>query len=146
MKDKARLFWMKLFGATLVAGIIVFLAYVFVTETMESGFSPVLLLTLVPAAAIILILVATVKRLSKGVKSGLPVDDELSQRLKERAGYLTCLATLYFVLALMFYHGFLVEDFGFPGLVVRHAMVVVLIFMIAAFAAIWYVLNRRGIK
>ena len=146
MKDKTRLKFMKLFGATLVAGIIVFLAILFVVESREGGFNPVLLITLVPAAAIIFILVANMKRLSTGVKSGLPIEDELSQRMKERAGYLTCMITIYFSLALMFYHGFLVEDFGFPGLAVRHAMMVILIFMIAVWGMVWYMLKRRGIK
>ncbi|MBN2330648.1 MAG: hypothetical protein JXC85_02435 [Candidatus Aenigmarchaeota archaeon] len=146
MKDKTRLFWMKLFGVTLIAVIFVFLASLFIVESREGGFDTILLITLVPAAAIIFILLANLKRLSRGVKSGLPIDDELSQRVKERAGYLTCLITIYFVLGLMFYHGFLVEDFGFPGLVVRHAMMVILIFIIAVFGLVWYLINRRGIR
>ena len=146
MKDKTRLSFMKLFGATLIAGILVFLAVLFVTEYRQNGFDPVLLLTLVPAAAIILILLANIKRLSVGVKSGLPIDDELSQRLKERSGYLTCLITIYFALGMMFYHGFLVEDFGFPGLVVRHAMMVLLVFILATWGIVWYIVKRRGVK
>ena len=146
MKDKRKLFWMRLLGVTLIAGIVVFLALLFISESMDGVFDPLLLITLVPAAAIIFILLANLSRLSKGVKSGLPVDDELSQRVKERAGYLTCLITIYFVLGLMFYHGFLVEDYGFPGLLVRHAMMLILVFMIAVFGLSWYVINRRGIR
>lgn len=146
MNDKKRLRFMKVFGIALITVMILFLAFVFITESRESGFSPVLLITLVPAAGIIFILLANLHMLSRGVKSGLPVNDELSNRVKERAGYMTCMITIYFVLAMMFYHGFLVEDFGFPGLVVRHAMMVVMIFMITVFGIVWYVLNRRGIK
>jgi hypothetical protein len=146
MNDRTRLKFMKLFGVTLIAIIIVFVIGIFIFETGESGFDPALLLILAPAALIIIMLVVLIKKMSKGVKSGLPIDDELSQRIKERAGYLTCMLTIYFVLALMFYHGFLVEDFGFPGLVVRHAMMVTLFFMIGAFAGIWFILNRRGVK
>ena len=101
---------------------------------------------MIPAAAIIIILVATTRRLSRGVRSGLPMQDEMSQRIKERAGYLTSMASIYFVLGLMFYHGFLVEDYGFPGLVVRHAMMVTLMFMLAVFGLAWLLLSRRGIK
>lgn len=146
MRDKTRLKFMKLFGATLIAVIVVFLAILFTVETNENGFNPALLITLIPAAIIIIMLLLMIKRLSRGVKTGLPIDDEMSQRIKERAGYLTCMVTIYFVLGLMFYHGFLVEDYGFPGLVVRHAMMVTLFFMIGMFGLIWWIISRRGVK
>jgi hypothetical protein len=146
MKDKTRLLFMKVFGTVLVALIVVFLAGIFIFESGEGGFDPALLVTLVPAAAIIIILLVTTSRLSMGVRSGLPIQDEMSQRIKERAGYLTLMASIYFVMGLMFYHGFLVEDYDFPGLVVRHAMMVTLIFILAAFGLIWLVLSRRGIR
>jgi hypothetical protein len=146
MKDETRLLFMKVFGTILVALMVVFLAGLFIFESGESGLDPALLVTLVPAAAIIIVLVATMSRLGRGVKSGLPIQDEMSQRIKERSGYLTLMASIYFVMGLMFYHGFLVEDYGFPGMVVRHAMLVTLIFILAVFGLIWLVLSRRGIR
>lgn len=146
MEDKKRFSLMKGFGVALIAFILLFLAMIFITESIKGDFTQTLLILLLPAAAIILILLANIKRLSKGVKSGLPVNDELSQRVKERAGYLTCMITLYFVLGIMFYHGFLVEDFDFPGLVVRHAMMLVMLFIIFAYALVWYALSKRGIR
>lgn len=146
MNDKARLRFMKTFGIILILFIVVFLASIFYTEISESGFNPMLLIILIPAALIIIILVTLITRLSKGVRTGLAVDDELSHRIKEKAGYYTCMITIYFVLALMFYHGFLVEDFGFPGLVVRHAMLVTLFLIIGVFALVWFIISRRGIK
>ncbi len=143
MDDKKRLQGMKVFGVLLVTFIVAFLAYVFVSES-QAGFDPMLLVLLLPAVAIITVLLLNISRLSKGVRSGLPLKDEMSERIKERAGYLTLMVTLYFVLGLMFYHGFLVEDYGFPGLVVRHAMMVTLIFMLGSFGLIWLVLNRKG--
>lgn len=144
MDDKKRLWFMKVFGVVLVAFIILIITNIFVIETGESGFSPTLLVILLPAAAIIITLLLNISRLSRGVKSNLPLKDEMSERIKNRAGYLTLMATLYFVLGLMFYHGFLVEDYGFPGLVIRHAMIVVLIFIMGSFGLIWFVLNRKG--
>jgi hypothetical protein len=143
MDDKGRLRFMKVFGVALVAFIILIIVSIFITES-QAGFSPTLLIILLPAAAIIITLLLNVKNLSRGVKSGLPLRDEMSERIKERAGYLSLMATLYFVLGLMFYHGILVEDYGFPGLVVRHAMIVVLIFIIGSFGLIWFIMNRRG--
>ncbi len=143
MEDKKRLRFMKVFGAVLVTFIVAFLAYVFMIES-ASGFDPMLLIILLPAAAIIITLMLNISRLGAGVRSGLPLRDEMSDKIKNRAGYLSLMATLYFVLGLMFYHGFLVEDYGFPGLVVRHAMMVTLIFMLCSFGLIWLILNRRG--
>jgi len=141
-----RLRLMKVIGAVVVAVILLFLVMLFTIEINQSGFNPTLLITLIPAAAIIILLVVFIMRLSKGVKTGLPISDEMSQRIKERAGYLTSMISIYFILGVMFYHGFLVEDYGFPGLIVRHAMVLVLIFMLAVFGIIWFILSRRGIK
>ena len=58
---------MKIFGVALIAFIILFLAGLFIYETMESGFSPLLLITLAPAAMIIAILFLLIKRLNTGV-------------------------------------------------------------------------------
>ena len=94
MKDKTRLMMTKIFGASLVLGIVVFLIYVFITES-EGGLPPMTLFwLLVPAAAIIVVLIIFLKRMSSGVKSGLPLQDEMSQRLKEKTGYLSFMAIM----------------------------------------------------
>lgn len=145
MNDKKRLRFMKVFGVVLVTFIVLFLSYVFMIESAD-GLDPMLLIILLPAAAIIIVLLLKLSWLSKGVKSGLPLNDEMSESIKNRAGYLAFMVTLYFVLGMMFYHGFLVEDYGFPGLVVRHAMMVVLIFMMGAFGLIWFFMSKESGK
>ncbi len=145
MKDKTRLLLMKIFGVFLVAGIIAFLGYVFLVEGRE-GLSPISLIwLLVPAVMVILILILTLKRISSGVKSGLPLDDEMSRRIKDRAGYLSFLATLWFMIGMMWYHSFM-EELNLPVILARHIVIIVLIFSLAAFGVAWLILSRRGLK
>ena len=147
MKDKTKVRLIKLFGVAFVLGIIAFLATLFVVETVASGsFNPILLITVIPAIAIVIFMAIFIKRKSESVKSGLPIDDEMSQKIKERAGYLTTLISIWFMIGLMWYNGLLVEDFGFPRILSRHLIFIILIFMLIVFFAIWFVLSRRGIK
>ena len=100
---------------------------------------------MLPAILIILVLLLRIKIQSEGVKSGLPMDDELSKRMKERAGYLTYLITIYFVLGLMWYNLFFVEQFNVPELPMNLLIFGILFFMFIVYTANWVIINRTGI-
>lgn len=145
MKDKTRLLPMKIFGVTLVAGIVTFLGTVFIYESSQ-GLSPISMFwLLVPATLVIVILVIFLRRLSTGVKKGLPIDDEMSQRIKERAGYLSFMITMWFTIGLMWYHSF-IEELGLPEILARHIIIIILIFSLSVFGLVWFILSRRGLK
>ena len=144
MNDRARLKLMKIGGAIFILGIIMFLIMIFVAEISAGTFSPLLFTTLLPAAAIIAVLVIMIGKRSRDVKKGLPVHDEMTQRLKERAGYIAYSITLYFMLALLWVD-FLVEDMEAFGLEPRFIVYGTLFFMLAVFSISWLMLKRRGV-
>jgi ABC-type branched-subunit amino acid transport system permease subunit len=144
MDDKRKLFWMKLIGGVFIAGIIIFLASIFIIEITSDTFNITLLIILIPAILIILVLLLRIKYQSEGIKSGLPIDDEMSKRIKERAGYLTYLITMYFVLALMWYNLFFVEQFDVPQIPMNYLIFGILFFMFIVFGINWAILNKQG--
>lgn len=145
MKDKTRLLITKVFGVVMVLGIVFFLAGVFIYES-AGGMSLIdMMLLLAPAILVIAVLIMFLRRMDRGVKAGLPLDDEMSKRLKERAGYLTFVITIWFMIGLVWYNGFIV-DMGFPEIATRYMPMITLLFMLAVFGVIWLLISRRGIK
>ncbi len=145
MKDKKKLLLTKIGGVILVAAIITFLGYVFVFEASEGLSLMSLFWLLVPAILIIAILILFLKRLSTGLKKGLPLDDEMSKRIKDRAGYLTLMISIWFMIGLMFYYNFM-EELGLPAILARHVVVIAMMFMLVVFGIVWFTLSRRGLK
>ena len=145
MKDKKKLLLTKIGGVILVAAIITFLGYVFVFEASEGLSLMSLFWLLVPAILIIAILILFLKRLSTGLKKGLPLDDEMSKRIKDRAGYLTLMISIWFMIGLMFYYNFM-EELGLPAKLARHVVVIAMMFMLVVFGIVWFTLSRRGLK
>jgi|GEM_PF-6447067 len=145
MDDRARLKIMKVGGVILILGIIMFLIMIFVTEISAGTFSPLLFITLLPAATIIAVLVLLISRRSRDVKAGLPVHDEMTQRLKERAGYIAYSITLYFVIVLIWIQ-FLLEDVETISIEPRFVLYGTLFFMLGVFSISWLLIKRRGLK
>jgi hypothetical protein len=144
MNDKARLKLMKIGGAIFILVIVLFLATIFINEIAAGTFSPLLYVTLMPAVAIIALLVGMIATRSKQVKSGLPIQDEMSKRLKERAGYIAYSITIYFILVLMWIN-FLIEDMETITIEPRFIIYGMLFFMLGVFSVSWLILKRRGV-
>jgi hypothetical protein len=145
MNDEKKLSIMKIIGGLFIAGIIIFIATIFVIEISSGTFTIWLFILVIPAILIILTLLLLIRRQSEGVKSGLPLDDEMSMRIKERAGYNTYLITMYFVLGLLWYNIFSVENFGVPEIPMNYIIFGILFFMFIMFSLNWIVLNRKGV-
>ena len=145
MDDRVKLKLMKIIGGIFILAIIMFLVYVFVSEISAGTYSPSLLITLAPAAIIIAVLIIMISKRSRDVKKGLPVQDEMTQRLKERAGYIAYSITLYFILVLMWVN-FLTDDMEAINLEPRFIIFGTLFFMLGVFSISWFMLKRRGIK
>ena len=145
MKDKTKLLVMKIGGALLALGIILFLVTVAAEEMIQGTLTPVFIVAAIPAVAIIALLIIMIRKQGLGVKSGLPLHDEMSNRIKQRAGYYSYLVTIYFLLALMWYH-FLADDSGLPPILGEHIAIGTMIFMFLVFGAAYIIIKRRGIK
>jgi ABC-type transport system involved in multi-copper enzyme maturation permease subunit len=145
MNDKQKLKLMKVGGVILTFLIILILSSIFINEISSGTFSPLLYVTLMPAVAIIALLIGMIVKRSKEVKAGLPLHDEMSQRLKERAGYIAYSITIYFILVLMWIN-FLIEDIETINLEPRFIIYGMLFFMLAVFGISWLIIKRKGIK
>jgi peptidoglycan/LPS O-acetylase OafA/YrhL len=145
MNDKTKLKLMKIFGAIFILIIVLILATIFINELATGTYSPLLLITVLPAVAIIAVLLLMISKRSKDVKSGLPVKDEMTQRIKERAGYIAYSLTIYFILVLMWIQ-FLIEDYETITIEPRFIIYGTLFFMLGVFGLTWMILSRRGIK
>jgi hypothetical protein len=145
MDDKRKLLFMKLIGGVFVAGIIIFLTSIFIVEIASGTFNLTLFVILIPAILIIAVLIILVKRQSEGVQSGLPIDDEMSTRIKERAGYLTYNISIYFLLALMWYNLFFVDQFNIPEIPMNYLIFGIMLFMFIVYSINWAILNKAGV-
>jgi hypothetical protein len=145
MKDKTRLLLTKIGGTILVVGIIGFLGSVLMFEAGEGLSLMSLIWLIIPAVLIIAILIMLLRRLSTNVKKGLPIDDEMSRRVKERTGYLAFMVTIWFMIGFMFYNSF-VEEWSLPIIPTRYIFIITMAFMLLVFGVIWLILSRRGIK
>lgn len=144
MDDKRKLLFMKLIGGVFTAGIIIFLASIFIVEIASGTFNITLFIILVPAILIIAVLLILIKRQSEGVESGIPIDDEMSKRIKERAGYLTYNISIYFLLALMWYNLFFVDQFNIPQIPMNYLIFGIMFFMFIVYGINWVILNKKG--
>jgi uncharacterized membrane protein len=101
------------------------------------------------AMLIIALVLATIaiwqlRRVRDSVKSGLPIEDERSKRVKEKAGYYALLASIWFILGFSWFHSFMVEEFGWPALITRHAFSLSIGIMAAFFMVFWAYQSRKS--
>jgi len=69
----------------------------------------------------------------------------MSTRIKERAGYLTYNITIYFLLGLMWYNLFFVDQFNIPEIPMKLLIFGIMFFMFSIFCITWLVLNKKGV-
>ena len=143
-QDKLRLKLLWIFFAILILGLASFLITIFVTEGVPTKLDTWFWL-LLPAVLVVLIAALMVRRTSSGVKSGFPLKDERSEKLKEKAGYKAFLVSMYFVLVLMWYQ-FFVNELGLPPLPEAGYLILGILFaMFIIFALFWLHYDRKGV-
>jgi len=87
-----------------------------------------------------------IKRERQRMKERLPKDDEMSRRVKEKAGYYAFLASIWTTLGLMWYAGTGVEEFGFPAILPRHVAALALAIVAVLWALFWAYFHHRGVE
>jgi uncharacterized membrane protein len=142
MRDKTKFAAIAAVAIAIIAGITVFSLW-----TLLLG-EPIIynIASFGVAVAIIVLAIGMLLQLRRNIKSGLPMEDERSKRVKAYAGYYTYLVSLYLLLGLMFYSLLGVDVFGVPELTVTGTIMLVLIAMLAIFCSFWMYFTRRGIE
>ncbi|MBU2100533.1 hypothetical protein KKG83_07640 [Candidatus Micrarchaeota archaeon] len=95
-------------------------------------------------ATIIIIAIWALKRKMDSVKSGVPVEDELSKKLMHKAGYYVFLASIYVTLFIGVFEENIAEFFGFPMLEVHHVTAMIVLFLAISFMASYFYLSIKG--
>ena len=145
MKDKTNLKLFKAFGIVLVLGMVLFTAYIMLEEASQGTPTSTFVVALLPAVAIIALMFFMVRQKSRDVKRGLPMHDEMSLRIKHRAGYYSYLLGIYFLLALIWYD-FLGEGCTLPEIPGNIVVIMTMIFMFAVFGVSYLIIERNGIR
>ncbi len=139
MKDKVRLALVTVVAAAVVVTMVLFSLTIGLKGRTLEAFAP-LITAVVLAVGIIWIL----GREREKIKKGLPMEDERSKRVKERAGFYAFIAGVWFNLGLLWYNSLIVEEFGVPELITRHALSASILAMAIFFFIFWWYFNRKG--
>lgn len=139
MKDKVRLALVTVVAAAVAVTMVLFSLTIGLKGRTLEAFAP-LITAVVLAVGIIWIL----GREREKIKKGLPMEDERSKRVKERAGFYAFIAGVWFNLGLLWYNSLIVEEFGVPELITRHALSASILAMAIFFFIFWWYFNRKG--
>ena len=126
--------------ATLIVAFWLLILYI------EMGYgppSPMFFVTLVPLAGILGVLVFIVRRQKGAVESGLPLKDERSERIENRAGRYALMGTVWFLLAMAFYQMFM-EELSLPDIPLRYFIWIVFFVALGLFAGFKLYFGRKG--
>ncbi len=142
--DKTKLSVMKIIAAAFAALLVLFWISIFLNEMRNGIDMTFVIVTLIPLIAIIAILFMFVKRHSDSVKSGMPLKDERTLMLEGRAGHYTFIATMWFLVGLMWYETFIRDFVELPEILGRHIVIIVLLFMAVAYGSLRFYFGKKG--
>ena len=137
--DRTRLVMM-----TIVVAAVIVTAMLWIVPVALQGMIVETSAMLIIALFLAAIAIWQLRRVRDSVKSGLPIEDERSQRVKEKAGYYALLASIWFILGFSWFHSFMVEEFGWPALITRHAFSLSIGIMAAFFIVFWAYQSRKS--
>lgn len=103
------------------------------------------LLMLAAAAILVILPLALLLKVRRDVIKGIPLEDERGRAVKEKAGYYTFMATIYIVLAFLYYDFFFVEVFNTPSLSPTEYFLVLDMVILGVYLAFWWQFSRRGV-
>jgi|GEM_PF-1914477 len=107
------------------------------------GINPLFFVTLLPLAVMLGLLVFIVRRHEKTLKAGMPLKDERSERIDNRAGKYAMTGTVWFLLATGFYQMFM-EELGLPDIALRHFIWIVFFLTMGLFVGFKLYFSRKG--
>jgi hypothetical protein len=142
MKERNRMKMMKISAGIFGALVIAFWLFILYVEMGYGPLSPLFFFTLIPLIVIITLLVFFMKRQDNAVKTGMPLRDERSEKIENRAGRYAMIGTLWFLLATAFYQLFM-EELGLPEILLRHFIWIAFFVIIGLFAGFKIYFGRK---
>jgi len=138
--EKARLGLVVVILAAVVATLALY-----AMGAMKDGFDMGAVLLLAIALIIILIFVLLVRRMSRDIKEGMPMHDEMSKRVVEKAGYTTYLISIYILLGIGIFEETISKAIGQEPLEVHTATGMAILLMALVFALSWAYHSKKGV-
>ncbi len=148
-KERKKMTVMKIsagiFGALVVAFwlLILYVEMGYAGSEGSGGINPMFFVTLIPLIPILALLVLLVRRRDRAVKAGIPLRDERSEKIENRAGRYAMIGTVWFLLAAAFYQMFM-EELGLPDIPVRYFIWLVFFVILGLFAGFKLYFGRKG--
>ena len=96
------------------------------------------------ALILIIFAIPVLKRGYESIKKGHPMEDEMSSKIKVKAGYLAFLVSIYYILGIMWYLGYAPEK-GWPMLIPRHVAAISIVGMAIIFGLCYLYVSRKGV-
>ena len=143
MKMKTRMRLTKISAGIFGALVVAFWLLILYVEMGYGPPDPAFAFTLLPLIAILATLVFFVRRQDKAAKAGIPLRDERTERIENRAGRYAMIGTLWFLLAMGFYQMFM-EELGLPDIPVRYFIWIVFFVVLWLFAGFKFYFGRKG--
>ena len=81
----------------------------------------------------------------KNIKKGLPVKDEMENRISHRAGYYAWLATIWITLGVSFANSVMTEDLGLTGLSSGQMAGAIILLSAMVFFSLYFWFRKKGI-
>ena len=147
VKERKKMTMMKISAGVFATLIVAFWLLILYIEMGYAGpgggIDPLFFVTLLPLAGILGLLLFFVRRRGKAVESGMPLKDERSERIENRAGRYAMMGTVWFLLGMAFYQMFM-EELGLPDIPVRYFIWIVFFVIIGLFAGFKLYFSRSG--
>ena len=138
---------MRISAGIFAALVVAFWLIILYIETgyVEPGGSinPLFLVTLAPLVGILGLLLFFVRGHEKTLKAGMPLKDERSERIENRAGRYAMTGTVWFLLAMAFYQMFM-EELGLPEILLRHFIWIVFFLTMGLFVGFKLYFGSKG--
>ena len=126
---------------TMILGVIFYGMYSsFADEYVQS------IVVLIISVAMMIIAIWIFRKESKNVKAGLPLEDERSKQIKQKAAAYSYYASIYYLLGLMWYNIIAQNFLSLPRMDTEAALGVGIGGIIILFFVIWLIVSKRGDK
>jgi uncharacterized membrane protein len=139
MKDKTLLIIQAILLGFIILGIVGFGIGLF----MQGDFIQAGAIILVTIIAIALAYTFVLKKAYKDVGKGIPIQDERSKRMKEKASFCAFNLSLYWILGLMWYNGLFADTFNLNKMESEQAIMYALAGMLILFAVSYIWVSKR---
>lgn len=141
MDDRSRYRLIFATSVMVTVGVLAFLLLITLSEPWEGD---ALLPILIIGAIVVLLPIVLLLKTRREVKEGIPLVDERGRVVRMRAGYYAFMATIYIVLAFMYYDFIFVDVLEAPALSPTEYFLVLDFMILGVYLVFWWWFSKKG--